>query len=226
MRCGGNSKPRVADGAANAIAALADARVRQADHRERGQTERDVDLDLHGQASMPKTAAVRMHASMPGRLQRTRSRSAESPYRKVRGRKLRGGVAGGSAQTAHRCRSPRRREVVGTVRSAVTGCVTRGSSAIADGDVRAADAVPAPDLVDSGVEEPGDRTERVAALHAVHERGAGLGVSRGAIVAAPPSDRDATSDGAGRDALAESSVAGARGITSSWPARTDDFTDR
>ena len=37
----------IADGASHAIAALADRRVRQADHVERREAERDVDFDLH-----------------------------------------------------------------------------------------------------------------------------------------------------------------------------------
>src|SRR3954469_1529821 len=39
--------PGIAYGAAHAVAALADARIRQSDHREAGQTERYVDLDLN-----------------------------------------------------------------------------------------------------------------------------------------------------------------------------------
>ena len=41
-------EPGVADRAAHAVAALAHARVGQADHRERRQAERDVHLDVHG----------------------------------------------------------------------------------------------------------------------------------------------------------------------------------
>ena len=69
----GNSKPQLRMALLDAVAALADACVRQSDHREARQTERDVDFDRDGDASMPNTAAERMQASMPTGLQNDRT---------------------------------------------------------------------------------------------------------------------------------------------------------
>ena len=46
MRCGGKSKPELRIALRDAVAALAHARIGQADHRERRQAERDVDFDV------------------------------------------------------------------------------------------------------------------------------------------------------------------------------------
>ena len=47
IRCGGNSKPELRIALPDAVAALAHAGIRQADHREDGQAERDVDFDVN-----------------------------------------------------------------------------------------------------------------------------------------------------------------------------------
>src|SRR5207244_597445 len=57
----------IANGAADPVAALADARVRQADHRERREPERDVDLDVNGaglDAEHRRRPQARQHAPL------------------------------------------------------------------------------------------------------------------------------------------------------------------
>ena len=57
---------RIANRAADAVAALADARIGESDHGERRQPERDVDLHLHRKGLDAEDAAVRTQASMAG----------------------------------------------------------------------------------------------------------------------------------------------------------------
>ena len=66
MRCGGNSKPELRIALRTRSRLSRTLGVRQSHHRERRQAERHVHLDVApAQASMPKTAAVRTHASTP-----------------------------------------------------------------------------------------------------------------------------------------------------------------
>ena len=48
IRCGGNSKPELRIALPHTVPALAHARIRQADHRERRKAERDVHFDVDG----------------------------------------------------------------------------------------------------------------------------------------------------------------------------------
>jgi hypothetical protein len=83
----------------------------------------------------------------------------------------------------------------------------------------AAKAVPALDLVDRGVEQPGDLRECVAALDLVVGWRPGGRRATGTSPV-PETGRDAATAGAARSVRVASRVAGARGMMSSWPAAT------
>ena len=204
----------VADGAADAIAALADARVRQAHHRERGQAERHVDLDVHrarldaedrgGPHTRQHTAAwckaARSSLMRIGFAEKTEGRCATRKGERA------GIAVHGPALTVADCSHPRSRQralarIFSFVPAAIELPCSRFQLLI---------------LATVVSNSSRDRRERVAALDAIDDlrdllRGRGLQ----APARTTDNERDATAFGAARSARAASSVAGARGMISS-----------
>ena len=220
----------VADRAAHAVAALAHAGVRQSDHPERRQAERHVyfDLDRTGLDTEHRGGA---HACEHALTRCKAVRTAESRDLVVNREEHSRNLPPREGRIWQELRSPPATARAGSAGAGdeptgSSACASQNLQPIAGRDVIAVQAGSASDLGDGRVEQARDRRQRVAALDLYDsQRGGRAHVGTVRPSPTPLIARDGTVQARRAAALAASRPVGARGITSSCPARTGERID-